>query len=124
MKFHDDGVVNEFDMNAGSAEITLTFEDYREISALFIFNSFDFDRTLGQVDSVEFYTKDAETGEEEIAYTSALTFDWDKYYVDGEYIPGGSFVIYFQPMLVNKITIKLPAVSSACSISDIMVLGK
>ncbi len=124
VKFHDDGVVNEFDMNAGSAEITLTFEDYREISALFIFNSFDFDRTLGQVDSVEFYTKDAETGEDVIAYTSALTFDWDKYYVDGEYIPGGSFVIYFQPMLVNKITIKLPAVSSACSISDIMVLGK
>ena len=44
--------------------------------------------------------------------------------IDDEYIPGGSFVIGFEPMLVQKIVIHLPASEAERAISDIVVLGK
>lgn len=123
--FHDDGVVQEFELNAGAAEITLTFDSYREVRALFVFNSFHADRAFNRIGSVEFYCFDTAAGSEYIAYTSPLDFNWEKYNPNGtEYIPGGSFAIGFKPMLVNKITIKIPASETAFSISDIMILGK
>lgn len=122
---HDDGVVSEFVMNAGTAEITLKFSEYREICALFIYNSSNYDLAFNRIESVEFSFKDDDAKVAGTAYTSNLDFYWDKYYTsDGEYIPGGSFIIEFAPMLVNEITIKIPGVSTEHAISDIAVLGK
>ena len=123
VKFHDDGVISELVLDAGEAEITLTFADYREVRALFVFNSYYYEQAFGRISSVEFTCKD-ETGKKVIAYTEALDFDWDRYYADDEYIPGGSFVIGFEPMLVKEIVIRLPASNAVRAISDIVVLGK
>lgn len=123
VKFHDDGVIYELEMNKDEAEITLTFEDYREVRALFVFNSYFYEKSFGRITNIEFTCKD-ESGNAYIAYTETLDFDWDQYYVDDEYIPGGSFVIGFEPMLVQKIVIHLPASEAERAISDIVVLGK
>ena len=122
---HEDGIISEFVMGSGATTITLTFEDWREVRALFIFNSGNFDFSFNRVEKVEFNFKDDEAKVTGTAYTSNLDFYWDKYYSsDGEYIPGGGFVIEFAPMYVNKITITIPAVGADHAISDIMVLGK
>ncbi len=119
---HGDDFIYEFEMDAGAATITITFDDYREITALFIYQSNDYDLAFNQISSVEFSFRDGDvTG---TAYTEALLFDWDKYYLDGFMVAGANFAIEFAPMEVNKITITLPNVNFAHAISEIMVLGK
>ena len=123
VKFHDDGVISELQLSGGSAEITLSFKDYRQVRALFVFNSYYYEQAFSTVESVEFYCKDGE-GKEYIAYTEKLEFDWEQYFADDEYIPGGSFAIGFTPISVKKIVVRLPASQAERAVSEIMVLGK
>ncbi len=124
IKIHDDvSYIKEFEMKGGAAVIELTFDDYREVTALFIANSYSYDLSVGRISKVEFEFKDGEiTG---TAYTGDLQFDWNKYYPGGEYyVTGGTFALEFKPMLVKTIRITLPNVSAARALSDIAVLGK
>lgn len=124
VKFHDDGFVYDYEMNLGATEITLTFEDYREVRGLFIFNAYNYDQTVSRISSVEFTFKDEEANVEGTAYTGTLDFYWDKYYNYGEYIPGGSFAIEFAPLMVKEIKITIPSAGQPLALSEIMVLGK
>ena len=125
VKFHDDGIAKEFEMADGSAKITLTFDTYREVTALFIYNSSDYDKTIGAISSVELKFKDEEKKVEGTAVTGQLLFDWDRYFTyEGLLIPGGSFAIQFEPLMVKEITINIPNIEGIHAISDIMVLGK
>ncbi len=124
VKIHDDNeFVKEFEMSGGACEITLTFSDYREITALFVSNSYSYDLSVGKISQVEFEFKDGDvTG---TAYTDSLQFDWNKYYPGEEYyVTGGTFALEFKPMLVKSIKITLPNVSEARALSEITVLGK
>ena len=119
---HGDSFVHEFEMDAGTATITITFDDYKEIRSLFIFQSHDYDLAFNQIPSVEFSFRDGDfTG---TAYTETLSFDWDRYYVDSQLVSGANFAIEFAPMEVNKITIHVANTSFVHAISEIMVIGK
>lgn len=124
IKIHDDTTfVKEFEMDEGSAVITLKFADYREVTGLFIANSYSYDLSVGRISKVEFEFKDGKTTG--TAYTGALQYDWNKYYPGEEYyVTGGTFALEFKPMLVKSIKITLPNVSEARALSEIMVLGK
>lgn len=124
IKIHDDtAFIHEFEMDGGAAEITLTFDDYREVTALFIANSYSYDLSVGRISKVEFAFKDGEvTGN---AVAEDLRFDWEKYYPGEEYyVTAGTFALEFKPMLVRSIKITLPNVDDARALSEIMVLGK
>lgn len=124
IKIHDDTpFIKEFEMKEGAAEITLTFEDYREVTGLFIANSYSYDLSVGRISNIEFKFKDGDY--KGTASTGDLLYDWNKYYPGQEYyVTGGTFAIEFKPMLVKSITITLPKVSEARALSEIMVLGK
>ena len=47
-------------MKEGAAEITLTFEDYREVTGLFIANSYSYDLSVGRISNIEFKFKDGD----------------------------------------------------------------
>ncbi len=124
IKIHDDTTfVKEFEMDEGAAVISLEFADYREVTALFIANSYSYDLSVGRISKIEFEFKDGNyTG---TAYTGDLRFDWNKYYPGEEYyVTGGTFALEFKPMLVKSIKITLPKISEAHALSEIMVLGK
>lgn len=124
IKIHNDTTfVKEFEMNEGSAVITLTFDDYREVAGLFIANSYSYDLSVGRISKVEFEFKDGDTTG--TAYTEALQYDWNRYYPGEEYyVTGGTFALEFKPMLVKSVKITLPNVAEARALSEIMVLGK
>jgi len=124
VKIHDDTTfIKEFEMKEGSAEITLEFGDYREVTGLFIVNSYSYDLSVGRISKVEFDFKDGDY--QGTAFAENLQFDWDKYYPGEEYyVTGGTFALEFKPMLVKSIRITLPKVEAARALSEIMVLGK
>ncbi len=124
VKLHDDGVLSECVFGTGDVKVTITFKDYRQVRALFVFNSFDGEKALDTIQSAEFYCRDEKTGKKYIAYTDTLAFDRNRYKKDGEYIPGGSFAIGFDTIYVNKIVIRLPQENYERAISEIMILGK
>lgn len=120
---HDVDFIHEYEIGEGGAEITLTFDDYREITGLFIANASTWELSVGRISKVEFEFKDGDfTG---TAYTDALQYDYDKYYPGEEYyVTGGTFALEFKPMLVKSVKITLPNVSEARALSEIMILGK
>lgn len=124
IKIHDDtAFIKEFEMKEGSAVITLTFDDYREVTGLFIANSYSYDLSVGRISKIEFEFKDGNF--KGTAYTGDLRFDWNKYYPGEEYyVTGGTFALEFKPMQVKSIKITLPNISEAHALSDIIVLGK
>lgn len=132
VKYLNDGIIpnhrigfsKECTFNPGTATITLSFDDYREITALSIFNSMDYDMMFGKIQKITFDFYDEANNYRGVYYTDPLLIDWDRYYTtDGYVIPGGSFTIEFAPMKVKTITIEL-SVSEAFAISEIYVLEK
>ena len=124
VKIHDDVTfVKEFEMDAGANVITLTFDGYREVTGLFVVNSFNYDTSVEKISKIEFAFKDGNrTG---TAYVKNLEYDYDRYYPGGEYyVTGGTFALEFKPMLVKSIKITLPKFNEALALSEIMVLGK
>lgn len=124
IKIHNDtSYVKEFDLTTKKTVITLEFEDYREITALFIANAYDYDHSVEEISKVEFEYKNG--NKKGTKYTDVLEYDYDKYYPGEEYyVTGGTFAIEFEPMLVKSIKITLPKVSYERALSEIMVLGK
>lgn len=124
IKIHDDVTfVKEFEMGEGATTITLTFDDYREVTGLFIVNSYSYDTSVETISKIEFDFKDGDkTG---TAYVEDLEYDYDRYYPGEEYyVTGGTFALEFKPMLVKSIKITLPKFEEALALSEIMVLGK
>ena len=125
IKIHNDlSVVREYVMDTGSVEITLNFDDYREITALFIANASSYELSVWRISKIEFEFKDGSF--KGTAYTGALDYDYDRYYPGEEYyVTGGTFAIEFKPMLVKSIKITLPnSADEMRALSEIIVLGK
>lgn len=124
IKIHDDVTfVKEYEMDAGATVITLTFDDYREVTGLFVVNSSKYDTSVETISKIEFEFKDGnKTG---TAFVSNLEYDYDRYYPGSEYyVTGGTFALEFKPMLVKSIKITLPNFEEPLALSEIMVLGK
>ena len=126
-----------------STTITLTFDDYREITALMVYNGIVYEETFIKVDRIEFDFKDVDKNYTGTAVINNLKFDWESYkqsFLD--YMrPGGSAVAVFSPIMVKEIRIKInipkrPAglelidgygyviSQKAISVSEIAVLGR
>lgn len=101
--------------------ICLEFDDYRDITAIQIFNSLHKETAFHAVKRVEFHGKD------DIYYIDHLPFDWHSYSnaVSGEMRPGGSAVATFSPIAVKRIviTLDLPKKRQRVNVSEIVVLG-
>lgn len=135
--------VKEFETKKDTT-ITITFDDYREVTGLMVYNSKWFEKAFMYIDRVEFDFKNEDVPQGATAYINDLQFDWQSY-VKGTWDdmrPGGSAVAVFAPMQVKeiRITFELPADridelqilddegyvidQKAVAISEIVVLGK
>ncbi len=124
--------------------ITLTFDDYREVTGIMIYNSKYFDRAFVDIARIEVDCRTEDGAYEGMAYIDDLAFDWDFYrneYADAMR-PGGSAVAIFDPLLVKeiRITVELPETrpdniqltdeegwpikQTQVAVSEIVVLGK
>ena len=119
VSYHNDlDFVKECKFEDGSGTITLSFDDYKTIYGISIFNSNNYDYMFSKVENI---TINTEKGEKELG---SLTFDWNSYYTEeGFVIPGGNFFIETKPTKVNSITIDLKDINFNYAISEIMVLG-
>jgi len=103
--------VKEFE-SSKTTTITLSFEEYREITGLMIYNSKWFEKAFLQVDRIEFDFKKEEVSEGATAHIDNLEFDWASYKNASadDMRPGGSAVAVFEPLQVKeiRITFKLP----------------
>lgn len=135
--------VKEFETNKNTT-ITLTFDDYREVTGLMVYNSKWFEKAFMHIDRVEFDFKNDEVPGGATAYIDNLEFDWQSYVTSArnDMRPGGSAVAVFAPMQVKEIRIifKLPVdrpdelqildeegyvmQQQSVAISEIAVLGK
>lgn len=101
--------VKEFEANK-TVTLTFTFEGYRELSAVMVYNSKTFEKSFINIKRIEFDYKN-ENGEG-MAYIEDLAFNWDFYKMStvNEMRPGGSAVAVFNPLLCKevRITVELP----------------
>lgn len=139
-KYLNDGnfVVHEYyqymEYKAGGATmITLTWDEPVTISAVMVYNSWDYEYAFAQVDFINFtlaekpswYTAEKYTGK---AYIENIAFSADHYSAGNRTIrAGGSALASFDEIKVNSITIrisqKLATENSEIRVSDIVVLG-
>lgn len=135
--------VKEFETNKKTT-ITLTFDDYREVTGLMVYNSKWFEKAFMHIDRVEFDFKNDDVPSGGTAYIDNLQFDWQSYVTSArdDMRPGGSAVAVFAPMQVKEIRIifELPVdrpdelqildaegyvvQQDTVAISEIVVLGK
>lgn len=114
--------------NTQAAIIELTFDEYREITALQIFNSKTISNAFQSVKRIEITYQNDLYPDGAVAYIDNLQFDWESYTnkTTGEIRPGGSAVAVFEPLTVKsiRIVIEVPAEQSCVNVSEIVVLGK
>ena len=126
-------IVKEYDAKKGKTEITLTFDDYRTVRAIMVFNSKWAERLFDEVSRIELdfvKTKDGKdvTG---TAYMSGLKFEKDRYLTAWEgdeeedrfARPCGAVAVEFDEIKVKTIRITINS-DKPISVSEIMVLGK
>ena len=128
-------LVKEFEAKKGTTEITLSFEDYRTIRSIMIFNSKNIDTMFDKIDRIELDFKKTDINGNEVigtAYMENLLFDTDAYLtnwggddsgIDIMMRPGGSVTAEFDELQVKTIRITLKS-DKPVSISEIFLLGK
>lgn len=125
-------IVKEYEANSGKTEIKITFEDYRAVRAIQIFNSKETDKRFEKIDRIELdftYTDKDGNVIADKAYMKDLQYDFDRYttHWNGELSdvarPGGSVCVEFDELKVKEIRITLNS-DKPVNISEIFVLGK
>ena len=128
LKIHDNSIVDECEFNNGKSVISLTFDDYRTIKAIMVYNSNDFYKTFKEIDNIRLYIK--KDGVETVSDTGVIPFNYHEYsLIDQDYktvFAGASSTIEFNDLEVNKIeiTVSKSYGESILGISEIQVLGK
>ena len=122
----------EFHAN-GKTTITLTFSVPTEISAILIYNSYDYNFAFDGIDSILFYLSEKPawfTGEKYVPVAGIFDLPFCRdYFENGHMNQGGAAVASFNDIKVNKIEITVSKKISESNggeikISDIVVLGK
>ena len=108
----------------------ITFDDYRTVRALMVYNSYDYLTHWEEIDRVEFDVKKEVNGEEKeiTAIIENLRFDTERYINDEdegfEFMrPGGAAIAEFAELPVKEIRITFKH-DSPIAVSEIYVLGK
>ncbi|MBQ8394360.1 MAG: hypothetical protein IJX49_02180 [Clostridia bacterium] len=117
----------------GATTITLKWDEPVTISAVMVYNSYDYEYAFSQVDFINFKLAEKPnwyTGKKwKKAYIEDIPFSEDHYNVEGKYMrAGGSALASFDEIKVTSITIKISQKLSNANkeirISDIVVLGR
>lgn len=117
----------------GKTTITLEFDTPREIGAIMVYNSYDYDYAFSSVDEVVFSLSETPSwykdGTLKSAYIKDLPFNTDYVNLEDRFMRvGGSALASFEPIKVTKISITLSEkfrnTSKAIKVSDIVVLGR
>ena len=125
IKYQDFDVVTEYHAKEGVSTITLTWDSWKTVRALMIFNSYSYDNTFVQIQKIEFEVKNSK-GKTTNALIKNLEFDWDWHMNKSkEMEPGGAAIAEFNELPVKSIKISFVGVAGAeTAISEIVVLGK
>ena len=126
IKYQEFDLAEEFELEEGDSEITLSFDKYKMISSIMVYNSYDYDQTFVNIKSVEMQVMTADGGSE-IVTVKNVPFDWNWHFeADYQFIrPGGAAILEFKEMPIKKITIKIssPEGAEGVSLNEIVVLG-
>ena len=107
----------------GKSTITLTFDDYRTVRALMLFNSKDTDYNFNTVKQIKLYYQD-ENGQEQTALIQDLQFHAEEYVTElGMITRCASAIAEFDEIKVKKIEFSFEE-EDVFRISEIFVLGK
>lgn len=127
VKYQEFDLAEEYTATQGTSTITLSWDDWKTVRAVMIYNSYDYDETFVQIDKLELEYLQANGSAATVTLTD-VPFDWSwNCEMDYEFMrPGGASVAEFYEMPVRKITITVrsAAGSDALSIGEIVVLGK
>lgn len=114
--------VEEYE-SKGKSTITLTFEDYRTVRALMLFNSKDTDYNFSAVKQIKLFYQD-EKGQEQTALIQDLQFNAEEYVTElGMITRCASAIAEFDELQVKKIEFSFEE-EDVFRISEIFVLGK
>ena len=114
--------VKEFE-STGESKITMTFDDYRTVRALMVFNSKDSDRIFHSIEKIELYYED-DAGGKNRAVMKDIRFDEENLVTElGVVTRCASAIAEFDELRVNKIVFTFHE-STDFNISEIFVLGK
>ena len=119
----------------GSTTITLEFSKPTSVSAIMIYNSYDYFNAFKEIESILFYLDEKPTwytAEEFVPVAGIFNLPFNSAYVDEEsknMNQGGSALASFKEIKVNKIEIKISSKISndrdnMIKVSDIVVMGK
>lgn len=127
VKYQEFDCATEYTANAGTSTIKLSWNNFKTVRAIMIYNSYDYLETFVDVGRIEFEYKKS-NGKTGKAVIKELGFDWD-WHCDYDYEfmrPGGAAIAEFAEMPVKSITITLQAPEGAeyLSLGEIVVLGK
>lgn len=141
LKYVNDGIFTVTDAfedrelkTEGSTIITLTFEEPREINAILVYNSMNFDTAFASVDLITFALAETPSWFPEgvtanKAFIENLIYCKDYYNAEESFIrQGGSALASFNTIKVTEIRLsiskKLSSEGNGINVSDIVVLGK
>lgn len=128
--------IPEFQANAGTTTITLRFKTFRDIRAIMIYNSVNYDETFKKIDRVEIdFRRPDKKGAVSTAYATNIPFDWGFYLnqmTKNTMRPGGSSILEFNEMEADQIRITISGnpgkgvnrKNYTLAVSEIVVLGK
>ncbi len=127
IKLKDGDCATEYKANTGVSTIKLTWDDFKDVRAIMIYNSYEYKNAfdgIARID-IEFLQSNGQTGTKTI---NNLPFDWN-WYCNNDYqlmLPGGSAIAEFYEMPVKSITVYVRSTSGAdyLALGEIMVLGK
>ena len=122
--------VKEFEFTSNQAVLTFTFDTYRDITAIMVYNSRDYYKTFSNVKLIEMdFIKD---GVEGTAFINNLEFDWNmnKQAQREKMRAGGSAVAVFNELKVKEVRItienpnNLKGGNGVTAVSEVYLLGK
>lgn len=126
---HSYGVIGETEFSADeTAQITLTFGDWRSVRAVMLYNSIDYNKTFYQIARISLEVR-TPGGAQGTAYVSGAAFSFDDatcYASQQLMFAGSNLVVAFAEVEVRSITItfRVPTGRETAAIGDIWVLGK
>ncbi|MBQ0098929.1 MAG: family 43 glycosylhydrolase, partial [Firmicutes bacterium] len=116
--------VNEFSATKKDCTITLTFNGYKTIRSIMIYNSKNYEKAFSSVNRIEFDFK-LKNGTEGVAYIDNLKFNENYFYTENgeqKVLPCSASIAEFEEMYVNEIRIYFS--DKIVNVSEIVVLGK
>jgi hypothetical protein len=127
VKYHENDLTEEYQAKSGLTEITLSWDTFKTVRAVMIYNSIDYSKTYTRIEKIEFEYLSRTGGKTSTISCEKINYDWNlNADLSTEIMhPGGSAIVEFADLPVKsiKIYIKSPT-DSEIALSEIMVLGK